>query len=334
MKAARFKISCIKLTLFLSLLTCSGFLFGQENQTEVRIHAVYGLTTEEASMNTFVQTLPPMITEIINSDYFKHAVVNTPMEFKRHYRKGEVTNQEILTYLLEAHEDRSDIHCRSAGLEELDVFDTKDQVVDIALEFISAEEMEARKWSTITAGFTPLGCPYIRLSKKHFNRDLDNNDSIAAIRTIIHEYMHTLYFNHPTTRAINRADVPYAVEGIAKESARWLQFSREQPKATGIWKWMYSVKDGQLIPAESTDDSYEIELTEVGQLRLIQNGQVIKAEIAKANYFSSKAGAYGFWNFLEATEQNGIELVFDGEKLRTDYFPEAYGDYSFFEKVK
>ncbi|MDW3193730.1 MAG: hypothetical protein R8G66_15270 [Cytophagales bacterium] len=323
----------MKLTLFLSLLNCSGFLFGQGNQTEVRIHAVYGLSSEEVQMNSFIVSLPPLITEIINSDYFQHAVLNTPMEFKRPYLREEMTNKEILSSLLEAHEERFDIHCRSAGMEELDMIDTEDHVMDIVLEFMPAEEMKARNWSTMTAGFTPLGCPYIRVSKHHFNRYLDNNDSVAASRMIIHEYMHTLYFNHET-QEINRKDVPYAVEGIARETARWLRFSKEQPEATGSWKWVYSVKNGQLISADDTDGSYEIELTEEGQIRFGHNGKVIKEEIAKAYYFSPNGQSYGFWNYLETTERNGVELVFDGNKLRTDYFPEAYGVYNFFEKVE
>lgn len=279
-----------------------------------------------------MESLPPLITVIINSDYFKYAVLNTSIEFKQHYRKGQVDNQDILNFLLEAHEDRLDEHCRSTGLESLDVIETKDGVIDIALEFLPAEEMEARNWSTVTAGFTPLGCPYIRLAKKHFNRYLNNKDSVAATRTIIHEYMHTLYFTHKT-QAINRSDAPYAMEGIAKETAKWLRFSEEQPDAFGRWQWMYSVKDGQLIKTEGPEDLYEIELTEIGQIRLVRNGKVVEDEIAKANYFSTNQVAYGFWNCLKNTDRNGIELIFDGHKLRTDYFPEAYGIYNFFKKV-
>lgn len=255
------------------------------------------------------------------------------MEFKRHYRHGPVSNKDILDYLLEAREDRFDEHCTSAGLESLDVIETKDRVIDIVLEFIPAEEMEARNWSTITAGFTPLGCPYIRLAKKHFNRYLNNKDSVAATRTIIHEYMHTLYFNHETSE-LNRKDVPYTIESIARETARWIRFSKEQPHAFGRWKWVYTVKDGQLIKPETTGDSYEITLTALGQIKLFRNGKIMESEIAKANYFSSNPGTYGFWNHLQNTDQNGIELVFDGNKLRTDYFPEAFGVYNFFEKVE
>ena len=255
------------------------------------------------------------------------------MEFKRPYLREEMTNEDILNNLLEAQEERSDIHCRSAGMEELDMIDTKDHVMDVVLEFMPAEEMKARNWSSMTAGFTPLGCPYIRVSKHHFNRYLDNYASVAASRMIIHEYMHTLYFNHET-QEINRKDVPYAVEGIAKETARWLRFTSEQPEAKGTWQWVYSVKDGQLIKAEEMDDTYAIELSNTGQLRLLKNGRVINEEIAKANFFHPNGKSYGFWNYLDATDRNGVELVFDGKKLRTDYFPEAYGVYNFFEKVE
>ncbi len=321
----------LRLVWVIGFFTIPIILLGQTHKTEVQIHAIHGLTPEEESLREFMESLPPLITAIINSDYFKYAILNSSIAFKQHYRQGQVENQDLLNYLLEAREDRLDEHCRSAGLESLDVIETKDRVIDIALEFIPAHEMETRNWSPVTAGFTPLGCPFIRLAKQHFNRYLENKDSVAASRTIIHEYMHTLYFTHET-QEINRGDAPYAVEGIAKETARWLRFSMEQPEAFGRWKWMYSIKDGQLIKPNDPEDLYEIELTEIGQIRLIRNGKVIEDEIAKANYFSSDQGVYGFWNSLKNTDRNGIELVFDGNKLRTDYFPEAYGIYNFFEK--
>ncbi len=323
----------IRLILIIGFFTVSGPLFGQSEKTEVQIHAIYGLTPGEQPMKAFTESLSSLLFEIINSEYFQHAVLNTSMEFKQHYRKGPVNNQDILNDLLNAQEDRMEDFCRSAGVEELDAFERKDKVIDIALEFISEEEMDARKWSKITAGFTPLGCPYIRLAKKHFDRYIKNKDSVSAVKTIVHEYMHTLYYNHETT-VLNRKDVPYATEGIAKETARWLRFIEEQPDAIGRWIWVYSVKDGQLIEAKASGDSYEIELTKIGQLKFLRNGKVIEEEIAKANYFSFKKGEYGFWNYLEATEQHGIELVFDGNKLRTDYFPETFGVYNFFEKVE
>lgn len=318
--------------MILYLLVCHWPLSGQSKTTEVRIHEIYGLSEEEQPLRAFTASLTHLITKIINSTYFQHAVLHTPMEFRQHHRKGPVNNQDILNDILNAQEDRMDENCRSAGIEELDAFETKDKVIDIALEFISEEEMKARKRSNTTVGFVPLGCPYIRLAKKHFDRYLSNKDSVSGIKSIVHEYMHTLYFNHETAE-LNRKDVPYAIEGIVKETARWLQFTEEQPDAIGRWRWVYSVENGQLIKPEERNETYEIELTEMGNLRLLRNGELIKEEIAKANFFSSKEGAYGFWNFLEVTERKGIELFFNGHKLRTDYFPETFGTYNFFEKV-
>ena len=326
--------STMKGILIFGLFTLSNVTSGQTaDKTGLQIHYITGLSEYEEELKTFTQGIAPKLVEIVNSEYFHYALLHTPMEGVRHYRKGPVTYEQMLNALLKAEEDRSDEYCRTAGLEEMDVFETKDRVIDIAIEFISAEEMSARNWSTMTAAFAPLGCPYIRVAKKHFIRYYQYDQEIFAISTLLHEYMHTQYFNH-VSRAVNRKDVPYSVEDIANSTYRWLRLLEEQPEVLGRWEWRYSINEGDTLNTAPNSDSYTFELTPQGQFILKINGQVNKEEIARICYLNAEKGTYRFRNFLSDTNESGIDFTFDEQGLTTDYFPQPSGTINFFQKVK